>query len=80
MLQATLLPMTLTSVILFLLLQVGDDKVYKGEFLLPLGWVKAEVFPVCQSLAEARVDTLQDDINQVVVSHLGMDIKSTDIV
>ena len=31
-------------------------------------------------LAEGRGDTVQDDIDQVMISHLGIDIKSIDIV
>ena len=33
-----------------------------------------------RGLAKARGDTLQDDIDQVVFSHLSIDIKSIDIV
>ena len=32
------------------------------------------------SLAETRGDTVQDDVDKVMVSHLGMDIESIDIV
>ena len=32
------------------------------------------------SLAEARSDIVQDDIDQVVVSHFNIDIKSIDII
>ena len=31
-------------------------------------------------MVEARSDTIQDDIAQVVVGHLGIDIESIDIV
>ena len=35
---------------------------------------------MCDGLAEARSDGVQDDIDQVVVSYLGIDIESIDIV
>ena len=35
---------------------------------------------MCHSLVKARGDTVPDDINQVMVSHLGPSIKSTDII
>ena len=72
--------MTLTFVIFFLFLELGGDKVHMDEFLLPLGWVTTEVFVMCHGLAEARGDTVQDDINKMMVSHLGIDIKSINIV
>ena len=50
------------------------------ELLFPLGWVGAEVFIVSDGLAEARGDTVQDDINEVMVSHLGVDMESIDII
>ena len=61
--QTTLLPLTLTSVILFLLLERTGDEVYVEEFHLPLGWVRMEFFVMCHSLAEARGDTVQDDVD-----------------
>ena len=78
--QATLLPLTLTSVILFLLLELGDVKVYVEKFLLPLEWVRTEVFIVSHALVQARGDTVLDDIDKVMVTHLGIDIESIDIV
>ena len=75
-----LLPLTLTFVILFLLLELGGDEVHVKEFFLPLGWVRTEVFVMCHGLAEARGDTVQDDIDEVVVSYLGIDIESIDIM
>ena len=78
--QATLLPLTLTSVILFLLLEFGSDEVHVEKFLLPLVWVRAEVCLVCHGLVEARDNTIQDNVDEVVVSHLGIDIESIDIV
>ena len=74
------LPLTLTSVILFLLLELDSDKVHVEEFLVPLGRVRTEVFVVCHGLAEARGDTVQDEVNEVMVSHLGVDIESIGIV
>ena len=56
--QARLLPLTFTSVILFLLLELSGDKVHVEEFFLPLGWVRTEVFVICHGLAEARGDTV----------------------
>ena len=35
---------------------------------------------MCYSLTELRGDTIQDDINEVMVSHLGIDIESIDDV
>ena len=78
--QTTLLPLTLTSVILFLLLELGSDEVHVEEFFLPLGWVRTEVVVMCHGLAEARGDTVQDDIDEVMVSYLGIDIESIDII
>ena len=75
-----LLPLTLTSVILFLFLELGGDEVHVEEFLLPLGWVRTDVFVMCHGLAEAKDDTVQDDVDQVVVGHLSIDIKSIDII
>ena len=80
LIQATLLPLTLTSVILFLLLELGGNEVHVEEFLLPLGWVRTEVFVMYHGLAEARGDTVQDDIDKVMVRHLGIDIESINIV
>ena len=35
---------------------------------------------MCHGLVEARGDIVQDDIDEVMVSHLGMDIESIDII
>ena len=35
---------------------------------------------MCNGLAEARCDTVQDDVHEVMVTHLGIDIESIDIV
>ena len=78
--QPTLLPVTLAFVILFLLLELGGDEVHVEECFLPLGWVRTEDFVMCHGLAEARRDTVQDDIDEVVVRHLGIDIESIDII
>ena len=56
--QPTLLSLTLTSVILFLLLELGGDEVQVEELLFPLAWVGAEVFIVSHGLAEASRDTV----------------------
>ena len=50
------------------------------EFFRTLGWVRAEVFVICYGLVETRGDTIQDDVNQMLVSHFGIDIKSINIV
>ena len=63
LLQTTLLFLTLTFVILFLLLEHGTDEVHVEELLLPLGSVTAEIFIMCPGLAEMRGDTVQDDID-----------------
>ena len=80
LIQATILSLTLTLVILLLLLELSGDEVRVEEFLLPLGWVRTEVFVMCHGLAEARSDTVEDDVDQVVVDHLSIDIKSIDII
>ena len=56
--QPTLLSLTLTSVILFLLLELGGNRVHMEEPLFPLRWVGAKVFVVSHGLAEARGDTV----------------------
>ena len=38
------------------------------------------VLVVCYVLRKARGDTIQDDINAVMLCHLGIDIKSIDII
>ena len=38
------------------------------------------IFVLCHDLAEARGSTVQDDVDQLIVSHLVIDIKSIDIV
>ena len=35
---------------------------------------------MCHGLGEAKRDTVQDDIDEVMVSHLGIDIESIDII
>ena len=80
LIQPTLLPLTLTFLIFFLLLELGGDEVHMEEFFLPLGWVRTEVFVMCHGLAEARGDTIQDDIDEVMLHHLGVDIESIDII
>ena len=78
--QTTLLLLTLASVILFLFLELSSDKVHMEEFLLPLEWVRTEVFVMCHGLAQARSDTIQDDIDEVMVSHLSIDSESINII
>ena len=75
-----LLSLSLTSVILFFLLELGSDEVHVEEFVFPLGWVRAEVFVECHSLAEARSDTVQDDVDEVMAGYLGINFDSIDIV
>ena len=75
-----LLSLILTSVILFLLLELSGDKVHVDVFFLPLGRVRTEVFVMCHGLAEARSDTVLEAADQVMVAHLSIDIKSIDSV
>ena len=35
---------------------------------------------MCYGLAETRGDTVQDDVDEVLVSHLGVDIESMDMI
>ena len=63
-----------------LLLELSGEEIHVAEFFLPIAGVRAEVFIVCHSLGQARADTVQNDIDQVVVCHLGIDIKSVNIV
>ena len=35
---------------------------------------------MCHGLAEARCDTIQDDVDEVMVHHLSIDIESIDII
>ena len=50
------------------------------EFLLPVGLVSAEVFVVCHNLLEMRGDSVQDNFNNIIVCHLGIDIESINII
>ena len=50
------------------------------EFLFPLGWVSMNVFVACHGLAEAKGNSIQDDIDQMFVTHLGIDSQSMNIV
>ena len=75
-----LLSVTLTSVFLFLLQELGGNEVYMEEFLFPIGWFRIEVLVMCHCLAEERDDTVLDDVNKVVVKHLDIGIESIDIV
>ena len=72
--------LTLISVILFPLLELGGDDVHMEEFLLSLKWVKEEVFVVCHSLLPARGITLPNNMDKVLVCYLGIDILSPEIV
>ena len=78
--QTIPLPLPLASAILFLFLELGGDKVYREEFFLPLEWVRTTVFVVCHGLVEARGDTIQDDVDTMMVSQVGIDIKSINII
>ena len=35
---------------------------------------------MCHGLAETRANTIQDDIDEVVICHLGLDIESLDVI
>ena len=50
------------------------------EFLILLGWVRTKVLTVCHGLAEVRSDTVQDDIDEIMVRHLGIHSKPIDII
>ena len=78
--QTTLLLLTPMSVILFLLLQLSGKEVHVEKVLLPLGRVRAECFIVCHGLVEARGDTIPNDIDSLMVTYRGIDIKSINIV
>ena len=67
LLHTTLLPLSLTFVVLFLLLELDGNEVNIEEFLRLFGWVRVEVFIVCHGLAEAMGDTVQDHIDKVMV-------------
>ena len=75
-----LLLLTLASVVCFLLLELTGDEVHVEEFLLPLGWVRAEVFIMCHGQVMSSSDTIQVDVDKVMVSHLGIDIESIYII
>ena len=76
---STLLSPTFALGIFFLLLEISSNRVHMWEFLLPLGWVGAEVFILRLGLAKARNDALWNDVDQVVVSYLAIEIKAIDI-
>ena len=65
---------------MLLLLELNGNEVHVEYFLLLLGWVKVEVLTICHSLAEARDDNVQDNVDKVVVCHFGIDIESMDII
>ena len=56
--QPTLLSLTLTCIILFLLLELVADEVHVEELLFLLGWVGTEVFVVSHGLVEVSGDTV----------------------
>ena len=56
--QATLLPLTLTFVIFYLLLQLGCDNVHGGQFLFLFGLVKTEVLARYHGLTRVRNGTI----------------------
>ena len=74
------LSLTLTPIILFLLLELGVNKVHVKVLLLPLEWVTEEVVIICHGLVEANGDPVQDDVDELIVSHLSIDIESIDII
>ena len=75
-----LLLLALASVILFCLPEISIDEVHMIEVFFPLEWVTAEVFVVCHSLEESKTDTVQYNVDDVIVSYLGIDIAYIDIV
>ena len=78
--QATLLPLTDTFDILFLVLYCECNDVHLTKFLVPLRWITEEVLAVCHGLTEARGDTIQDALDKMVVCYLCIDMESIDIV
>ena len=50
------------------------------EFLLALGSLTTEVFVLCHRLVESAGNTVQDDVDDILVSYLGIDIESIYIV
>ena len=75
-----LLPLTLASVILSLSLKLRSDEVHVADFFLPLGWIGAKVFIMCHSLTKVKADTIQDEIDQVMIHNFEVDIESIDII
>ena len=80
LLSGILLPLTFTFVILFHFLELDSNGVHIEEFVFVLGWGRSEVLIVCDSLAERRRNTVQDDVDALIVHHLGIDIVSIDIM
>ena len=65
---------------MFLLLDLSGKEVYIEEVLRAIGWVRGEVFIECHGLEEARSNTVQDDVDLLIGSYLGIDIESINIV
>ena len=62
------------------MLELSSDKVNVEMLFLILRCITAEVFVVYQGLAETSSDTIQDNVDEVLAWHLGIAIKSIDIM
>ena len=61
-------------------MEINRDEVRVKDLVLCLKQIGSEIIIVDHGLVQERVDTLQDDVVEVVVYHLGIDIESIDIV
>ena len=75
-----LLSLTLAPIILFLLLEPSGAQIHMTEYLVPLRWVKGEVFIMYHGLAQARCDTLQEHLHKMMVRHLSINIKYINLI
>ena len=75
-----LLHLTFTNLIRFFLLQLGSDEVHMKESQLAFALVRVEVCTLCHKLLEARGNTVQDTVDEVMVHYLSITIVSIDII
>ena len=61
-------------------MELSSDELHIEEFFLLFGCVRAEVLAVCHVLVEVSSNTVQNEVDKVVVSHVGIDIESIDII
>ena len=69
-----ILSLILALIVFFLFLELYRNQLHIQEYLFPLRLVRVEVFLVCYSLAQARVDTVQDDVGNIIDCYLGMNM------